>query len=203
MERDIFDEWFSENIDEWITKTVEEAPSNEWYSESGDFFRSIGAVVDHVEEFLDDNDRRITLSSCYSLLGSLIEFALDNEWLEQEEQWAQIMDLFYTRSNEFIGDTQAIELPDTDIPNARLLKIVEYIVYNIDKQSELYSVDEFTIDEKIQMIRAVLIGLRTNRFIDNTPLLSRLFSCLSTDWRVMGGGFGGNMGSGSEPWSHT
>ena len=203
MERGLFDQWFDENIDSWITKNIEEAPPIGGYDSSdiGDFFREIGFGLDALEVFLDEHDRKLTLSSCYSLLATAIEFALDSGWLEQEEQWAKIMDLFYTRSNEFVGDTYVIELANTDIPNDRALKIIEYIVYNFKAQSDLYSSDEFTIDEKVQMIRSIIIGMRNNRFIENTPLLSRFFSTLSTDWRVLGGGFGGNMGSGSNPWS--
>lgn len=204
MERGIFDQWFDENIDSWITTQVEnsEPISEVDFSDNGDFFREVAFGVDAFQLFLADHDYRLTLSSLYGLLGTGIEFALDSGWLEQEDHWAKIMDLFYTRSNEFVGDPQVFILQNTDLPNHRAIKIIEYIVHNFVLKSELYSSDEFTVDEKVQLIRSTLIGMRNNKFIPNSSLLSRFFATLATDWRVLGGGFGGGMGSGSNPWSH-
>lgn len=205
MDRDIFNDWFSEEISGWIDESIAGAGTisitESTDSDAGNFFREIGSVVDLVEEFIADHDRRFTISACYSLLGTLIEYGIGNDLLAQKDQWQDIADLFYNRANEFVGDQQFVRLPNEDIDNVRLLKIVEYIVYNIEDQSARYSTDEFTPAEKVQMIRAIIIGLRNNRFIDKSPLLSKLFSLLATDWRVLGGGFGGNMGSGSNPWS--
>ena len=204
MERGLFDQWFDENIDSWITKNIEEAPpiGSDESSDIGDFFREIGFGLDALKIFLDEHDWELSLSSSYGLLATAIEFAIDSGWLEQEDQWAEIMDLFFTRSSEFIGDSRRVKFTAGFPPSPELLKIVEYIIHSFELKSESYSADEFTIDEKVQMIRSTLIGLRNNRYIKNTPLLSALFSTLATDWRVLGGGFGSNMGSGSKPWSY-
>lgn len=203
MDRDLFDQWFNEDIDLWVAASVEDSRTfrNIDFSDNGDFFREIGLGIDALSLFLDDHDHQLTLSSLYALLEEAIGFAVESGWLTQEDHWSAIADLFGNRANEFIGDGRYVNLSNTSISNVRAIKIIEYIVYNFDKQSELYSDDEFTIAEKVQMIRAIIIGLRNNRFIENTPLLSRLFSTLATDWRVLGGGFGTGMGSGTNPWS--
>ena len=207
MDKDQFDQWFSEAISEWVDEAVATSDNlvleEDTFSDTGDFFREIGLGADALNCFLRDHDYKLTLSSCYSLLGTAIEFALDSGWLEQEDQWAKIMDLFFTRANEFVGDEQTIELENTDIPHVRAIKIVEFIVYNFDLKAAAYAPNDFLIHEKLSIVREIILGFRTNRFIESTPLLSRLLSTLYTDWRVLGGGFSGSMGMGNNPWSHT
>jgi len=205
MDRDIFNEWFSENISEWIEEAVSTSDGivldDERYSDTGDFFRNIASVADLIEDFANEHDYNFTLSSCYSLLGTLIDYAAAGEWLDDPEEWDKIAELFFTRANEFVGDEQTVKLGNSDISNARAVKIAEFIVYNFDLKSASYSPNDFLIHERLSVIREIILGLRTNRFLESTPLLSRLLSTLYTDWRVLGGGFGSNMGSGTNPWS--
>lgn len=205
MDRDIFDEWFSENIDEWIEEAVSTSDNivldDEGYSDIGTFFRDIASAADLIENFAIEHDYNFTLSSCYSLLGTLIDYAVAGDWLDDSEEWGKISELFFTRANEFVGDEQTVRLGNSDISGVRAIKIAEFIVYNFDLKSTSYSSDDFLIHEKLSTIREIILGLRTNRFLESTPLLSRFLSTLYTDWRVLGGGFGSNMGSGTNPWS--
>lgn len=185
--KELFAEIISEEID-----PVE--PIIEYDESLADVFDGISFVVRTIESECEAVGNIITVATAYSILGDLIEMALENEWLTEPDQWKTISDLFFNRSNELIDEPGSVAIDWLEIPPEKVVKIAEYILYNWVNTTRLYSRNEFTVDEKVQMIRSILIGLRNNGYLRYDPWLKSLLGNLANDWQLLGGGWGSGFG---------
>ncbi len=163
---------------------------------------NIGSVIRAADDELEESNYVISSSSAYSLMASLLDMALTYEWLDDETQWQQIIGLFNSRAGELVGESDGLDIEDFDLPPEKATSIVDYILRNWVRISGDYERHTFSVDEKVFMIRSIIIGLRNSRYLSYDPWLKTLLESLRTDWQVLGGGFGNNMGSGTNPWSH-
>ena len=208
MERDIFDQWFAEDIEQWIADTV--GDSNTAYEASPDsgvtgsatLFENIGAVIRAADDELEEHGYVISSSAAYSLLATLLDMALVYEWLDDKEQWETIIDLFTSRAGELVGEEDGIAIEDMDIPPEKATAIANQIVRDWVENTAYYRKNEFTVGEKVYMIRSILISLRNSRHLSYDPWLKTLLSSLSTDWELLGGTLFNSNTGGPGGWSY-
>jgi len=169
---------------------------------SATFFENVGSVIRAADNELESDGYEFDASRAYNLMAVLLEMALVYDWLGDDDQWQKIIELFYNRSGELAGEGRAV-IVDTDIPVERMTSIVDYIVRNWIRNTTAYEREEFTVDEKVFMIRGIIIGLRNSRYLKYDPWLKTLLAYLAEDWKLLGGGgFGSGMGSGPVGWSY-
>lgn len=171
----------------------EESPLSE-------MFHSVAFVVDLVSEELDALGWEIDTAGAYRILAKGIDVALENEWLNQPEQWAKINELFYQRSNELIGTSESTTVLDLDLPPSHWTNVLDKFMNawcnNIGEADEIH--------EKVFLVRAILINMRNNGFIGYHPWVKGLFQSLTVDWKLLGGGWPAPpTGGGPTPWSQA
>jgi hypothetical protein len=170
--------------------------------DAADFFGDIANLVAHIDVELDGLDYQIGTANAYVLLASLIEYGINGGYIE-DKGWTDIAERFLVRAQDFAGVKDYMSLGDIWSNKAELARILDYLMHNWDIKTEMYSANGFTNDERVQMIRSTIIGLRNKGWLDySQPWARRFIAALKEDWVHFGGGFGANMGSGSTPWSH-
>lgn len=166
------------------------------------FMENIGAVLRTIDDELEVYSYVMSSSVAYGLMASLLDMALTYDWLDDEEQWQTITDLFHDRARELVEEGDEIDIVNLELSSDRLIKLVSYVVSNWHRLSALYAKGGPEDHKKVQMIRSIIIGLRNSKYISYDPWLKTLLMYLSLDWELLGGGFGNSMGSGPVGWSY-
>lgn len=210
MERDIFDEWFEENIENWISKAVDRSAG--WEGEipggdevgligASDFFHFVASYLDDLDTMLEGRKHKISLAGAYDVLAFTIE------WLSERgliDEWDDVLDLFKQRVDEFAAGPE-YEIKDIGEDISKFAAFLYDVLWSWKLNTEGFTRDgDFSDAEKIQTIRATLLLLRNKRYLDyNWPWFKELIASLDVDWRIMGGGFDPAIPPGYvPPWSH-
>ena len=165
------------------------------------FFSDVAAFVQHIDSELNELDYQISTANAYVLLSSAIQYAIDNGILE-EKGWVDVADRFLTRAQDFDGVNDAIDITEVWGDLDKWCDILAYVMWSWKMSVAMYSQNEFTNDERVQLIRKILIGFRGKGWLDySQPWAKRLIASLKEDWVYFGGGFGSNMGNGAPPYS--
>ena len=166
------------------------------------FFGDIASVVCHIDGELEELDYQISTANAYVMLASLIQYGIEMNHIEPHG-WEDIADRFLTRAQDFSGVRDYVNVVEVFEGNAEWSSILSYLTHNWDVKTKAYARNDFTTDEKIQMIRSTLIGLRARGWLDYTkPWAKTFIAALQEDWVHFGGVFGQGMGTGNNPWSH-
>jgi hypothetical protein len=204
MEKEQFNAWFTEAIDEWLNLQVADPvilDDDNDVLQAAVIFENIGAVIRAADDELEDWNYMMSAACAYSLMSALLDMAIAYDWLDDPDEWSQIVELFRSRSGELVVAEPGVDIAEIDISAPRLTSIADYIVRNWVLISGEYKRAKFTIDEKVYMIRSLLLGMRNSRYLAYDPWLKTLVSSLEEDWVLLGGGAGGPMTPGPRPWS--
>jgi hypothetical protein len=191
MERSIFDEWFDENINSWVSSSINNTvdPSevdNIGVMDVADFFSVVSSFLVESSEVIALYDNKMSLSNAYNILSATIAWLTDNEILEDD--WDDIADLFARRADEFVGGSEHI-INELSTEPSKWTAALDQIMYSY-KLALDDSYGDLSADKKILFIRSTLLSFRTKGYLDYSwPWFKQLIASLEVDWRVMGGGF--------------
>lgn len=195
-------ELLNEIIDDAVDKennTVQPDPDNNITAD--DLFNNIADVIELATIALSDYGYVMSVGSAYATIETVLSFCATNDWIGNYDEWKPVIEHFRNRANEFSGTTGVI-VPCIDIPPQVLTSVVDRIITKWVTNMEHYREDgEFSSADKIELVRSTLITLRNAGYLKYDPWLKQLLALLMEDWKIFGGGFGGDMGSGDNPWS--
>ena len=162
----------------------------------GDVFTEAAAVVALIEENLEFSNGVVNTAFAYSTMVDIITYGIDAGWIEEDKHWQEVIDRFEHRANELVGVGDEDKVDELVIPPWKLFSIADNIVWGWSSRSKRYASDEFTAAEIVQSIRAGLLSLRTAGYLEYDGWFRELISLLGDDWKILGGGFGSDLGGG-------
>jgi len=200
--KDMFDRAFEERINQSILTIDEDVADEIGLDGVSCYFQEIANLLSLLNIELSEVDYKLNLSSSYVVLASMIEHATALELIDGEDDWDDIAAYFYRRGEEFAGQGPTDDLKVVTEDQLKWTNVIDVLNRTVLLNSRVMSEDEFTIDEKILLVRMLVLMLRNRRVIDyKHQWVKALLVSLDEDWRIHGGGFGGGMGGGSNPWS--
>ena len=162
----------------------------------GDVFAEASCVVALIEENLEFSNGVVNAAFAYSTMVDIITYGIDAGWIKEDKHWQEVIDRFEHRANELVGVGEEDKIDELVIPPWKLFSIADNIVWGWSSRSKRYARDEFTSAEIVQSIRAGLLSLRTAGYLKYDGWFRELISLLNDDWKILGGGFGSNLGGG-------
>jgi len=207
MEYSEFKKLFNAAFDERINESIESTADFRdelGLSEVAAYFDSVSDLITILGHELEGVDYRLDLSSAYFLMSAMIEHAADLGLIDGGDDWENISAYFAARGDEFSGQGSATRVSNVTENRLKWTNLIDILNRTIHLNSaEMIKDGEFTIDEKILLVRMLVIKLRNRRVLDYKDLwVKDLLMALDDDWRNHGGGFGSGTGGGSKPWSH-
>ena len=166
-----------------------------------DLFKNIADVVELTMLELGEQDHVLSVESAYGTIELVLSFCASEGWIGDYDEWEPVLEHFRGREVEFAGASGMV-IPDIDIPPHVLTRVADIILRKWVLNIEGYKEDgEFSDADKIELVRSTLITLRNAGYLKYDPWLKQLLALLREDWKLFGGGFSGDMGTGSNPWS--
>ena len=187
-------------IPEEVNETYEERTDNIGLLAVADYSQLVSDIISLIDFELESNGYEMNVSYAYTLICRIIDFAIEAGVIDYDD-WEDVYNLFESRADEFASiTTWPLGVVPDDI--TKWSGIIDFATRSLALNYRVYKKDGFTSDEKVMTIRTLLHVLRNRGLVDrNAPWVSELFQSLDEDWKVLGGGFGNNMGTGTNPWS--